>query len=90
MAQLEEQKQETINHLILNTIPVVDKKLKEEEQSQEIQMKRSQFVDVSSLKRKNMESRIVNEKEVARSKQLVSIMKQHNSMHLKKSKKANE
>ena len=37
-----------------------------------------------------MESRIVNEKEVTRSKELLTIMKQHNSMHLKQSTKKNE
>lgn len=31
MAQLDHQKQETINGLILSTIPVVDKKLQEEQ-----------------------------------------------------------
>ena len=31
MAQLDHQKQETINSLILSTIPVVDKKLQEEQ-----------------------------------------------------------
>ena len=90
MAQLDTQKQETISSLILNTIPVVDKKLKEEVKEHEIWEKKSRFVDTSSLKRKNMESRMVNEKEVARSKELVAVMKQHNSMHLKQSTKKNE
>ena len=89
MAQLESQKQDTISSLILSTIPVVDKKLKEEAKEHEIWEKKSRFVDTSSLKRKNMESRMVNEKEVARSKELVAVMKQHNSMHLKQSTRKN-
>jgi hypothetical protein len=33
---------------------------------------------------------LVNEKEVARSKELLTLMKHHNSLHLKQSKKLNE
>ena len=56
-----------------------------------LDQKKSQYHDQSNhIRRKNQESRLVNEKEVARSKELLTLMKHHNSLHLKQSKKQNE
>lgn len=56
-----------------------------------MELKKTQYKDKSyQIRKKNQESRLVNEKEVARSKELLSLMKHHNSLHLKNSKKHNE
>jgi hypothetical protein len=90
MGQLDRQKEETINQLILSTVPVVDRKIKEEESREQMELKRSKYSDqISVLRRRNQESRVVNEKEVERSRELMTIMKQHNSVHLKKSRQQN-
>ena len=90
MGQLDSHKEETINRLILSTIPVVDKKLKEQEEKQQIENKKFKYINIATvLRKKNQESRIVNEREVAKSKDLLTIIKQHNSMHLKKSTQEN-
>lgn len=91
MAQLDSHKEDTINRVILSTIPVVDKKLREQDARQQIDFRKTKYGDRTAvLKRKNQESRFINEKEVAKSRELMIIMKQHNSMHLKKSKQQNE
>lgn len=61
MSQLDEQNSQTINKLILSTIPVVDKKLKEQHDKSMIELKKSNSgFRTSVLKKRNMESRIVN------------------------------
>jgi hypothetical protein len=56
-----------------------------------MELKRTFHNDHSQqIRRKNQESRLINEKEVARSKELLTLMKHHNSLHLKQSKKLNE
>lgn len=92
MALLDSQKEETISKLILNTVPVVDKKIREQKYEARLRAKKANKVDESLvLKRRNQqESRMINYKEVARSKELITTMKLHNSMHLKQSKKINE
>jgi hypothetical protein len=55
-----------------------------------MELKRTFYQEHSQqIRRKNQESRLVNEKEVARSKELLTLMKHHNSLHLKQSKKLN-
>lgn len=57
----------------------------------ETQVKKSlQESRYDGLKKKYEESRLINEKEGARSKELLTIMKQHNSLHLKESTRQNE
>jgi hypothetical protein len=56
-----------------------------------MEMKRSFYNEHSHhIRKKNQESRLINEKEVTRSKELLTLMKHHNSLHLKQSKKLNE
>lgn len=70
---------------------MVDRKLKESEVQEGLELKRTFYNDHSQqIRKKNQESRLINEKEVARSKELLTLMKHHNSLHLKQSKKINE
>lgn len=70
---------------------MVDRKLKESAVLESLEQKRTHSNGHSGhIRRKNQESRLVNEKEVARSRELLSLMKHHNSLHLKQSSKQNE
>jgi hypothetical protein len=69
----------------------VEKKLKESVVMEGLELKKTQYNDHAfQIRKKNQESRLVNEKEIARSKELLTLMKHHNSLHLKQSKKQNE
>ena len=58
-----------LNDLIANTVPVIDKKLKENYAHEEIEMKKSQYrTRTLDVWKKNKESRIINERQVFRSK----------------------
>lgn len=90
MAHLDSQKEETLNKVILSSVPVVDQKIREQRYEAKLKAKEASNIDESALrKRRNQESRMVNCKEVTRSKELIYTMKLHNSMHLKQSKKIN-
>lgn len=69
MSKLNSQKEEALDKLILSTIPLVEKKMKENEIKEHMELKRTFYQQRSnSLKKKNEESRFINEKEISRSR----------------------
>jgi hypothetical protein len=63
MARINYQKEETLNRLILSSIPVIEKKNKEQELRERTQIKKSlEESRNKELKKKYEESRLINEK----------------------------